>query len=172
MQDMMDRQETARELAFLIDEDGITDEELDETMREMREQVEAGAGRPMADNLQILEDARREMDCWSEAAEQGASVPPAPAPAPYARVYVIDDNRHGVAREQIVEILSAGALSVVEQDLKAAGFSRVISIRDGSVTAGTSIIYYLPSTEAYISKGAWAQDINMIFDALTRKGMK
>lgn len=179
MDEIMTRQEMAREIAFLLDEDGVTNEDIDETMTMMRERIAEGdGGYTMAANLIALEDAKAELDYWTGTAaeyeeEQGTQedVPlPAPLPRLYSRIFVVDDNRQGVAREQVVEILSAGALGVIERDLQDAGFSRIVAIGDGTVSAGTSLIYYKPDADQYVSKSAWAQDINMLFEALTRKG--
>lgn len=172
--DIITRQELAREIAFMLDEDGVTDQDITATIKNMRERIAAGDGEvTMVANLEALEDAKRELDYWNgTAAEHEQQAAAAPAPRLYSRIFVVDDNRQGVAREQIVDVLSAGALGVIEQDLTAAGFSRVVAIGDSIVASGTSIIYYKPDEDAYISKSAWASDINMVFEALTRGGVQ
>lgn len=168
MQDMTNR-ELGRELAFQLDEDGVTAAELRDVMAYMADRIRGGEDTPeMLHNYEVMREAEREMAYWEGTAAEHASDEGAvaPAPSPVSRVFVIDDNRMGVAREQAIPCLSAMAQSVIERDLADQGFARVTEIPDAGVTGGRSTIWFKPARDTYISGSEHRAMFDMLFDIM------
>lgn len=148
-----------REIAFMLDEDGTTTEELHKVLETMSGEIKSGNDTTtMLDNYQDLRDAERELRYWEgTAAEHEAA--PAPAPNPMtSKLYIIDDNRKGVAREQVLQV-AVGVLDVMCKDLEENGFCRVATIADESVTSRSSIIFYKPSHADFVT---WEEHVDIV----------
>lgn len=155
----------AREVAFMLDEDGVTTEDLERTMQDMAERVERDGGpEVLVDNLLTLEEAKQELDRW----EGGSSDTIPQRPVPFAKVLAIDENRPGVARQQVIEVLSQNAMVVIFQDLEAADFAKVCDIADAGTQTGVAAIFYKPSTQKWVSREEHGRQLDMMFDAFFR----
>lgn len=89
-------------------------------------------------------------------------------PIPIARVFAIDENRPGIARQQIIDVLSPTAMNAISADLMAAGFAKVCDISDGDTSSGEAIIFYKPSTNDYIPRQQHAEELDRMFEAFFR----
>lgn len=150
-----------REIAFMLDEDGITTEELRTVLAGMAEEIKSGNDTStMLDNYQDLRDAERELRYWEgTAAEHEAAPAPGTVQNPLtAKLYIIDDNRKGVAREQVLQVV-VGVLDVMCKDLEENGFCRVATITDESVTSRSSIIFYKPSHSDFVT---WEEHVDIV----------
>jgi len=164
----------ARELAFALDEERVTAAELRDVLAYMADRIKDGdEGQTMLDNYWILKQALGELEYWEgtaaehEAEEQneGGVVP---APAPFSKLFVIDDNRKGIAREQAVPVMSETARAVLSSDLTEQGFCRVTGVPDASVTSGVSHIYYKPPREEYVPMAEHNRQLDLLFASILR----
>lgn len=155
----------AREIAFMLDEDNITNEELQAVLCELEDRIKSGEDNPtMVDNYHVLKDAERELDSWEEAPR--GQHQPTGAPVPVSVFFVIDDGRTGVAREQRLEVITTTALAAIRVDLKDGGFVHVANVPDGGTTTGTSEIWFKPSPDDYIAIRDHTREINTILKRL------
>jgi len=155
-----------REIAFMLDEDGTTTEELRGVLEDMASEIRNGNDTPvMLDNYFDLKQAERELTYWEGTA---ASCSAAPAPRS-SKIYIIDDNRKGVAREQVLQV-TVDVLEVMCKDLEENGFNRVAIIVDESVSSRSSVIFYKPSRTDYVT---WEEHVDIVGTLLAstyRKG--
>jgi hypothetical protein len=155
-------EDTSREIAFMLDEDGVTTEELQEVMQDMAEGIKAGNdGQTMVDNYYTLKQAGRELDYWEGTAAEH-EVAPAPAPLS-SKIYIIDENRKGIAREQVLQV-AVDVLDVMGMDLESNGFCKVATIVDESVSSRSSVIFYKPAHSEYIK---WEEHVDIVGTVLS-----
>ena len=157
----------AREIAFMIDEDGTTNEELQAVLCELEERINAGeANTTMIDNYYTLKDAERELDYWEGTAREKEAQASPGRPAPVSVFFVIDDGRKGIAREQRVEAITETALGVIRSELREGDFVHVANVPDGSVTNGVSEIWFKPNPRDYILTRSHNEEVTDIINAL------
>lgn len=155
----------AREIAFMLDEDNITNEELQGVLSNLEDRIKSGEdNETMLANYRTLKDAERELDSWEEAPR--GQHQPTGAPVPVSVFFVIDDARTGVAREQRIEVITSTALSAIRFDLRAGGFLHVANVPDAGTTTGTSEIWFKPSPDDYIAIKDHTREINTILKRL------
>lgn len=156
----------AREIAFMLDEDNITNEELQGVLSNLEDRIKSGEdNETMLANYRTLKDAERELDSWGEA-HAGKSQAMTGRPVPVSVFFVIDDARTGVAREQRIEVITSTALSAIRFDLRAGGFLHVANVPDAGTTTGSSEIWFKPDPEDYIAAKDHARGINAILKTL------
>lgn len=160
----------ARELAFALDEEKVTAAELRDVLAYMAGRIKSGDdGQTMLDNYWALKQALGELEYWEgTAAEHEAAGAVTPAPAPFSKLFVIDDNRKGIAREQAVPVMSEAARAVLAADLTEQGFCRVTGVPDASVTNGVSHIYYKPGREEYVPMSEHNRQLDLLFASILR----
>ena len=157
----------SREIAFMLDEDGTTAEELRRKLAEMEQAIKGGEDTDiMLDNYHVLRDAKRELDYWEgTAAEHEAATTAQPLTS---NIYIIDDNRGGVAREQVLRV-TVDVMGAMEKDLEANGFKRIATIADEGVTSRSSVIFYKPSHAEYVPWEEHVDIVGTLMAATTRR---
>ena len=186
----MIRNDIATELAYRLDEDEVTTKELAEVIEGMHERMgREPMNTTLRENCWSLEDAMQELLYWeatAEAAEDyggeltvGETVEEqrrresggtSRRPLPFSRLFVIDENRQGVAREQIIDALTQSALPVYEGDLVENGFARVVTVTDPVATSGMSTVYYRPDGDRWILASDHRKELDLLFSSLVGGG--
>lgn len=157
-----------RDIAFQIDQDGVTTKDMQPVLEGMESRIKSGeANQTLVDNYYTMKEVERELDYWEGTARQHEQEKEVPvAAAPITRIFVYDDNRKGISREQKLDIITETALAVIEADLFREGFDKVIAVPDASTTAGIAWIWFKPSSERYVRVEEKNREINAILKAL------
>lgn len=158
----------ARDIAFMLDQDGVTTRDMQPVLENMESRIKSGEENgTLVDNYYDLKEAERELDYWEGTARQHEQEKEVPvAPAPITRIFVYDDNRKGISREQKLDIITETSIGVIEADLSREGFEKVIAVPDASTRTGLSWIWFKPSAERYVRVEEKNHEINAILKAL------
>lgn len=157
------------DIAFQLDQEGITTRDMQPVLESMETRIKRGEeNTALVDNFYTLKDVERELDYWEGTARQHEQEEEVPvATTPVTRMFVYDDNRKGISREQRIDVITETALAVIEADLSREGFEKVIAVPDASTKTGVSWIWFKPSAERYVRVEEKNKEINAILKALT-----
>lgn len=156
-----------KDLACEMEQDGVTTKDMQGVLEGMETRIKSGEDNPtLLDNYYDLKEIERELDWMEGTARQHEAEERLVPTKPITVLFVYDDNRSGVAREQRVDVITETARTVIELDLHRQGFEKVIAVPSAEATSGLAWIWFKPSSERYVLVTDKNKEINAILAAL------